>query len=102
MRLINADALKDRLLKINSCAMRKNGMPINLIDGISIALGCLNDMKTIDAEPVVHGRWIRAAAYNDGIMNTVFCSRCKVFQIVGNWDYYPYCMHCGAKMDLEE
>ena len=44
------------------------------------------------------GEWIKVAAYNDGVLNTVKCSVCKTFQPVGCWDYHPYCPMCGAKM----
>ena len=44
------------------------------------------------------GEWIPAASYNDGILNTAYCSVCKTYQPVGHWDYTPYCPYCGAKM----
>lgn len=52
-----------------------------------------------EAEPVKHGRWIEAAAYNDGVLNTAYCSVCRTFLPVRNWDYHNYCPTCGAKMD---
>jgi hypothetical protein len=54
-----------------------------------------------DVEPVVHGWWIKKAAYNDGVLNTVACSVCNTFQPIGCWDYYNYCPHCGAKMEVK-
>ena len=44
------------------------------------------------------GEWIRVAAFNDGVLNTVKCSACGVYQPHGCWDYHPYCPRCGAKM----
>lgn len=45
---------------------------------------------TVDAVPVVHGRWI----WKDGCFH---CSNCKTSN-----DHTPkYCEGCGAKMDLE-
>ena len=45
------------------------------------------------------GKWIKVAAYNDGVLNTAKCSVCGTYQHVGLWDYHPYCPHCGAKME---
>lgn len=65
--------------------------------------------QDIDAAPTIdpeslrqHGRWIKAAAYNAGKINAVYCSKCKLYQAAGLWDLYPYCPYCGAKMDEEE
>ena len=44
------------------------------------------------------GEWIRVAAFNDGVLNTVKCSACGVYQPLGCWDYHSYCPRCGAKM----
>ena len=49
-----------------------------------------------------HGRWIEAASFNDGVLNTAYCSECKVYQPAWLWDSHPYCPYCGAKMDKEE
>lgn len=49
------------------------------------------DAPTVDAAPVVHGRWIK-----DG--DVVVCSECGEEHA---WDEYraTYCEDCGAKMD---
>jgi hypothetical protein len=78
----------------------------NCCDDNDCARGCADYMEianipAVEAKPVVHGRWERVAAYNDGVLNTVACSVCKTYQPIGAWDYYPYCMHCGAEMDGE-
>lgn len=52
-----------------------------------------------DVVPVVHGRWEKKAAYNDGVINVVACSACKTYQPTGCWDYHKYCPYCGARMD---
>lgn len=46
------------------------------------------------------GEWIKVAAYNDGILNTVKCSVCNTFMPIVGWDWscLPYCPFCGAKM----
>ena len=51
-------------------------------------------MQTVDAVPVVHGRWNNM----DGYKTRKVCSEC-------GWDvpeygkFYSYCPNCGAKMD---
>lgn len=62
----------------------------------------LQDAQTVDAVPVVHGRW----EYNAQTIHTQSLMRCS---ICGWWTLdpsvygaYHYCPNCGAKMDLEE
>lgn len=64
-----------------------------------VAYDMIDSIPAADVEEVKHGRWIKAAAYTDGVLNTAYCSVCKVFLPIGEWDYDPYCRHCGAKMD---
>ena len=54
----------------------------------------VNALET--ATPV--GEWIEAAAYNDGVINTVYCSVCNYHQPIACWDWTNYCPECGAKM----
>lgn len=56
----------------------------------------IDDMPTVDAVPVVHGRWgtgrfnLETGNYEEQ------CTRCRNF----SKEYgKPYCPHCGAKMD---
>ena len=53
--------------------------------------------STVDAVPVVHGRWI--SDEGDVLFH---CSECET-QISTSWDYddlqWDYCPNCGAKMD---
>ena len=55
---------------------------------------------TVDAAPVVHGRWVDNVDENGFLRNAWrTCSSCGGL----NWSKKPnYCPHCGAKMDLEE
>lgn len=58
------------------------------------------DACTIDAAPVVHGRWIKP----DGVV-TPWCSNCKrpaTRTFFGAYDYSEFCPRCGAKMDLPD
>lgn len=72
----------------------------------SILWNILDDIPTIDAVPVVHGRWVKA----HGMMPQEYHHK-KQCSMCGGWalqDYFGrerlshYCPHCGAKMDLKE
>ena len=84
---IEREALKQK--KIYSVERHEYVVPVAKIDW----------MPTADVAEVVHGEWILCAAYYDGILNTAKCSVCGTHQPIGSWDYYDYCMYCGAKMD---
>ena len=59
----------------------------------------LKKAPTIEAKPVVHGRW-EEASDGDGIVfpfcRTDFCT------IIYDTEYFNYCPNCGAKMDEKE
>lgn len=74
MRLIDADALNFEEKTITEI--------VEMID----------DAPTVDAAPVVHGRWIK------GICNIYVCDRCGN-TITSDIDPSDYCCDCGAKMD---
>lgn len=95
MRLIDADVMKQN--------MRGNN-PNNLRGVIS---EWIDEQPTVDAAPVVHGRWINypeclgyEGAYCD---ENIVCSEChSVWNIIDNdADRFDYCPECGAKMDGE-
>lgn len=50
------------------------------------------DAPTIEAEPVVHGRWIH------DINNLYGCSECMEREAMSHKRLKPYCPNCGAKM----
>lgn len=91
MRLIDADAL---IAKYDAMHVGAPGMARKLIV----------EAPTVDAVPVVHGRWI-VPVPGDG---EPYCSACKCDALAcGYWFYptlnryykTPFCAHCGAKMD---
>ena len=56
------------------------------------------DLPTVDAEPVIHGKWL--TAYGEHISFGVrphvsFCSECNEVTAFK----YIYCPNCGARMD---
>lgn len=63
------------------------------------------DIPTVDAVPVVHGRWEDAheiKSFRHTNIPVVQCSECKVYfcDIINNHHYmYNYCPNCGARMD---
>lgn len=56
----------------------------------------IKDLPSVDAAPVVHGRWVYE--YGDPVMMP--CSVCG-YQVY-RYNNTPYCPHCGAKMDTNE
>ena len=112
MRLIDANVLKALLLK------ERDAIPLTVVErygfgvekpspfgqamcaGIRKALRCMEQCPTIEAVPVVRGRWIRMAAYKG--MEDFKCSVCKsachVPTCMGE-PMYEYCPNCGAKME---
>lgn len=73
MRLIDADELKFIRIQIFH-GMNPDGTPC--VGGWNAALlSCaIDDAPTVDAVPVVHGRWGNYDPYLDGYR----CSRCKL------------------------
>ena len=62
--------------------------------------GLLSDIEhapTVDAMPVMHGRWIKGG-YACG-ENEYKCSVCGETEWRTNCTSMRYCMHCGARMD---
>jgi len=51
-----------------------------------------------DVRPVVRGEWVPAASYNDGVINTAYCSACHDYLPPGEADNWPFCPNCGADM----
>lgn len=113
MRLIDADALKEKLqadhdFYINAWGGFKN-LPANdkaRVDELTAAIAAVINAPTIDAVPVVHGQWVKA----HGMMPPEYHHR-KQCSLCGGWalqDYFGrecishYCPNCGAKMDLKE
>ena len=56
----------------------------------------LDELPSVDAAPVVHGRWI-----DNGIPESML-SGCSVCGFSCGAYTFNYCPNCGAKMDKEE
>ena len=65
---------------------------IYLVQGLCEAVEICEDAPTVDAAPVVHGRWIHKGAWH------IECSECQyILAHIG--EAKNYCPNCGAKMD---
>lgn len=90
MRLIDADALHKSLEEVYE-------HPDSMIrDSAWWFFGKLEDAPTVDAAPVVHGRWVM-----DG-RDHCHCSECKNGRNIKTQIGWNYCPNCGTKMDLLE
>ena len=56
----------------------------------------IRSLKTVDAEPVRHGRWVNHISEN-GATDGTYCDICDYE--VDRDARYNYCPNCGAKMD---
>lgn len=98
MRLIDADNLRK--------SIEKDTCPVS----ISYFYRKMRESPTIDAVPVVHGRWIfhtfEEIMDGDWIVlrdwqgNGFECSNCERLIAENEMNYkFKYCPNCGAKMD---
>ena len=66
----------------------------------------IDNVPTVDAEPVRHGRWIyKEKVYNNAPYDSTAryeCSECGYSDEHAIDVKVPYCWHCGAKMDEEK
>lgn len=96
---------EQRLIDANALPMYK----VKIVHSFGIVEGSVvfpDDIKkapTIDAVPVVHGRWIRANDEQAYFDVEYVCSGCQFVVAVSGIGTpilygYKYCPHCGAKM----
>lgn len=94
MRLIDADELAVTYCEIDN---QYHSEPWILDD----ILAFLNDAPTIEAAPVVHGRWEDKPTGRYGQQQS-WCSACRKPSGIGGIDknrHRAYCPNCGARMD---
>ena len=97
MRLIDADALLKT--HCNECTLYPNDCLGDDCD--SGAVIHIKEAPTIDAEPVIHGRWIKKRIMSiEWNCSEIYytCSKCNRTIECDS----PYCPYCGAKMDGAE
>lgn len=101
MRLIDAEKLHCEVKEHCKKLIDKGVKDVDVVD-IAAEIGALlQDAQTVDAVPVVNGRW----EYSAQTIHTQSLMRCG---ICGWWTLdpsvdgaYHYCPNCGAKMDVE-
>lgn len=97
MRLIDADKLREDWLT--------NGENEYIYD-TNAFLDSIDEQPTVDAAPVVHGRWIPLEydGFADGnpVWDLWECSECGEEHSGDEDTLTPYCPNCGAKMDGRE
>ena len=124
-RHIDADKLWAEVNDIGGCGAKPDSWEDDWDKAIDAVIGLIEDAPAADVQEVKHGRWltsgydartydVRAAEYKiirvDDPFNAT-CSICGGFAgIQENYWYphnrhdllYPFCPHCGAKMDGKE
>ena len=94
MRLIDADALKERLKSYTGMFIDELAFVVNLeavLDGIDFR-------PTVEAAPVVHGKWVKYSF-------SCVCTQCEtefddddIRRIMGEGKMPNFCPECGADM----
>lgn len=87
MKVIDKEALEAEFTRI--------GLLVSNNDSACQAAYIVNRFPTIDAAPVVHGRWEE----DREIVGLLMCSQCGY---IDHRTTNDYCPSCGAKMDKEE
>lgn len=97
-RLIDADALlASEIRRCGRIPTIGTGY-INEKDFKSI----LAEAPTVDAVPVVHGRWVKDEERSKNHIEYIYvCSACENCEAWGAVEKTNYCPYCGAHMDLE-
>lgn len=115
MEMISIEGLKRRIKEkfCNSCSTPYKDTDViemgeYCCDMVSDTMAFVDELPTIEAEPVKHGRWMYGE--NDDGQDGIFCSECEHF-VPWFYEYYdksddlindnPKCPNCGCKQDLE-
>lgn len=62
----------------------------------------IDQMPTVDAVPVRHGKWIDEGYYADNTnIKAWHCSECNWHMLGYEDELFRYCPICGARMDEE-
>lgn len=93
MRLIDADALG-----VGLCS--RDVLPADYCAGWNGLIRLLEKAPTVDAVPVMHGRWMHEET--EGGFHIWRCSRCGRGMNDNPEGIDLYCYHCGARMDGAE
>ena len=95
MRLIDANALNTSVALYMAENAYLNDTPLDILKMVSRWIA---EAPTIDAVPVVHGKWLRENIRPKSYLRV--CSMCKkTAYFCGLGCSYKYCPNCVAKMD---
>lgn len=101
VRLIDANALEKFLNEKVKTLADENGWYDHFVSGFDDAITYVENAPTIDAVPVVHGRWNEPTwRFQDGFWVCSCCNFCTEASAAPR--LYKYCPNCGSKMDSEE
>ena len=94
MRLIDADVLSDEVAYSQHNNPHTDGkVKLNHHNEHDHFLNMIFNAPTVDAVPVVHGRWEFVNDYQSR------CTACTEVSWVDHTNEPNYCPNCGAKMD---
>ena len=96
MRLIDAEALKTRIQKIEAEALEHGFAPEYVC--VDLFLDFLDNAPTIEAKPVVHAHWKKPTYISGKVFNICHCSACEGIPC-GIDENTKFCPNCGAQMD---
>lgn len=71
------------------------------VDVINHVEEYVNEMPTIEADPVRHGRWVFQKGDNKEYVDGWICTNCKFgfHTKVPYFEAFKYCPMCGSRMD---
>ena len=101
--LISRSALLDKLTNELNRAQSVN-VSENVLAAFRIAINYVKAVRSVDAEPVRHGKYeFIGMSMMVGTRRLYFgtCIECKE-RIIFESEHKNYCPNCGAKMDKEE
>lgn len=94
-RLIDAD-VAEKILREYADDVGCNRGEYELANGILKAVCRLDDIPTVEAKPVVHGKW-KLAKDVSPLLDTLKCSNCGTSY---RFMFMNFCPNCGARMDM--
>ena len=96
MRLIDAEALKEKITKDEYESAVIQGFAPQLVD-TDVLLDYIDNAPTIEAKPVVYGRNLSADTPSQFECSVCGCEDWDTYTC--DVDVYKYCPKCGAQMD---
>lgn len=93
-----------RLIDANAVSKTLRNLPFGYAKSFAgqAALKEIENAPTIDATPVVHGRWEVVQVWKDNPQTTLRCSLCKTWQPIYEHDEWKFCPFCGMPMDAQD